>query len=77
MNLDDELLISLVRRYEELYDSHHKSYANHDKKEACWKQISKQMGATGKASVNAVSMLVCNGEIVIPIYFFSSCYYYQ
>lgn len=47
-NLDDELLIALVRGYEELYDSHHKNYANHDKKEACWRQIGKEMGTTGK-----------------------------
>lgn len=46
--MDDEKLIALIRRYEELYNTHHKNYANHEKKDACWKHISKELGLSGK-----------------------------
>lgn len=46
--MDEEKLIILVSQYKELYDTTDQHYLHLNRKNNIWKEISEEMGATGK-----------------------------
>lgn len=49
--MEDEKLIILVEKYVELYDPADKNYANQQRKDNCWVEISIEMKQTGKLAM--------------------------
>lgn len=50
--MDEELLINLVRERRELYDVEHKLYEDNPRREAAWQEIAKKVLQPGKKTVN-------------------------
>lgn len=45
--MDDEKLIILIQKYEELYNTADKNYCNQQRKDNCWSEISAKIGQSG------------------------------